>query len=362
MVVSAVAALIFLSALSVGVEDAMLRNTVGLFSGHITGDGLSSAIRPRDLMAPGVHAVLKRVFISGTLAHGTLVQPVVLCGIDPDQEAAYTALKHKIITGRYPVVERNEILISRDTAEAFGVGIGGRLRFSPSDQDAALALTVAGIFRTGVSALDNGVAFAPLTVLPATTDAWSAAVFLRTGTPVDPVIASYWERYAKPAFFTSWKTRMPDLRQLIDLESISMAIVIFLVFGVVAIGIACSFVIFIIRNLREYGMLKAMGVFPGEMAGLIAAKVLFLNLLACTAGMLIGVLAVLAVSRAGGIDISAFTSHNQYFSVSGEIVPRLTVFSLWLPPATAIFFSLLAAAWPVLLVVRKKAADVLRMI
>ena len=141
-----------------------------------------------------------------------------------------------------------------------------------------------------------------------------------------------------------------------------MAIVIFLVFGVVAIGIACSFVIFIIRNLREYGILKAMGVFPGEMAGLIAAKVLFLNLLACSVGVLIGVTAVFAVSHAGGIDISAFTSHNRYFSVSGEIVPRLTVFSLWLPPATALFFSLLAAAWPALLVVRKKAADVLRMI
>jgi ABC-type lipoprotein release transport system permease subunit len=40
MVVTAVAALIFLSALAVGVEDAMLRNTVGLFSGHITGYNL----------------------------------------------------------------------------------------------------------------------------------------------------------------------------------------------------------------------------------------------------------------------------------------------------------------------------------
>ena len=141
-----------------------------------------------------------------------------------------------------------------------------------------------------------------------------------------------------------------------------MAIVIVLVFGVVAIGIACSFVIFIIRNLREYGILKAMGVYPREIAGLIVAKVLLLNLLACTVGILTGVLAVVAVSQAGGIDISAFTSHNQYFAVSGVIVPRLTGFSLWLPPATALLFGLLAAIWPAGVVVRRKPADILRMI
>jgi ABC-type lipoprotein release transport system permease subunit len=62
----------------------------------------------------------------------------------------------------------------------------------------------------------------------------------------------------------------------------------------------------------------------------------------------------------GGIDISAFTSHNQYFSVSGVIVPRLTAFSLCTPPATALLFSLLASLWPAVLLARKKAAEILR--
>ena len=155
---------------------------------------------------------------------------------------------------------------------------------------------------------------------------------------------------------------MPDLRQLIDLEAISMAIVILLVFGVVAIGIACSFVIFILRNMREYGILKAMGVGRGEMAGLIVAKVLLMNGIACSAGIGIGILAVLTVAGTGGIDISAFTSHNRYFAVSGIILPRLTAFSLWAPPATAMLFGLLAALWPAVMVARKKAADILRMI
>jgi hypothetical protein len=87
-----------------------------------------------------------------------------------------------------------------------------------------------------------------------------------------------------------------------------------------------------------------------------------MNLMACTAGLVVGMLAAWGVGRMGGIDLTAFTSHNRYFAVSGVIYPRLTSFSLWAPPAVSVVFSLIAAAWPAVLVARKRAADILRMI
>lgn len=108
--------------------------------------------------------------------------------------------------------------------------------------------------------------------------------------------------------------------------------------------------------------MKAMGVTTAEMSMLIVAKVALMNLIACAVGLLIGVFAVLAVAHMGGIDITAFTSHNRYFAVSGVIYPRLTAFSLWAPPTTSLLFSLLAATWPAALVARKKAADILRLV
>jgi len=152
------------------------------------------------------------------------------------------------------------------------------------------------------------------------------------------------------------------LRQLIDLQYISMGIVILLVFAVVAVGIACSFVIFIIKNIREYGIMKAMGVTSREMSFLIVMKIAMMNLIACAAGLFIGTLITWGVSTSGGINLTPFTSHNRYFTVSGIIYPRLTVFSLLAPPATALFFGLLSAVWPTALLARRKAADILRMI
>jgi len=362
MVVTAVAALIFLSALSVGVEDAMLRNTVGLFSGHVTVHHLPEEILPDDLQSKGVQAVLKRRYLPGVLSGGGLSQPLTLCGIDSDRESAITAFQKKIIEGRYPLAGRAEILVSRDLARSFGMRIGGRLRFADRLGKTALNLTVVGIYQTGLEFLDRGIVFCPLDRLSSGGIPWTAAVFLNAGISPDPILRHYRQQLPETARLESWEDQMPDLRQLIDLEAVSMVVVILLVFGVVAIGIACSFVIFIIRNMREYGVLKAMGVSTAEMVKLIVAKVILMNLLACGAGLLTGVLAVVVVARAGGIDISAFTSHNRYFAVSGVIYPRLTAFSLWAPPAVSLVFSMLAAVWPAVLVARRRAADILRMI
>ncbi len=362
MVVTAVAALIFLSALAVGVKDAMLRNTVGLFSGHVSGFDLPESIQTEDLIVQGVDAVIKRVYLPGVLFLGDLSQPLVLCGIDPVREIGHTALKKKISAGRYPLAGQGEILISRDIAETFGVWTGDRLRFSSRLPGNPLEFSVSGIYHTGLDTLDRGIAFSPLEMMSAKGLPWSAAVFLEAGVASGTVMDIYRQRFPETVRFESWETQMPDLRQLVDLEVVSMVIVIFLVFGVVAIGITCSFVIFMIRNMSEYGIMKAMGVTTAEMSVLIVAKVVLMNLMACGAVLLIGILAVLAIAHMGGMDITAFTSHNRYFAVSGLIYPRLTAFSLWGPPATSLLFSLLAAVWPAAMVARKKAADILRLI
>ena len=362
MVITAVAALVFLSALAVGVNDAMLRNTVGLFSGHIDGDMLDASVRPEDLAVPGVKGVLMRIWVPGVISAGHLEQPLKLCAVDPDRESALTALPKKIIAGRYLQKSRLELLIGASLAEALGVQKGAVLRFTAASLEHPLELTVTGVYRTPIEHLDREVVFCPLAALPGQDRTWSSAVFLRQGVDPQTVIDGYRSRWHSRYRFESWETLFPDLRQLIDLQYISMGIVIVLVFAVVAIGIACAFVIFIIKSLREYGIMKAMGVTNRAMTTLIVMKVAMMNLLAAGAGLLIGAALAWGIAAWGGIDLTAWTSHNRYFSVSGVIYPRLTAFSLAAPPLTAFLFSLLAALWPAALLARKKAAEIIRMI
>ncbi|UCH38632.1 MAG: ABC transporter permease [Gammaproteobacteria bacterium] len=359
MVLLSVAILIFLSSLAVGINDAMVRNSVSLYSGHITGVNLAADLVPAQLEIDGVDAVVKRVENRGLLQQNDRVEPVMLVASDPADEISATALWRKITAGRYPQAGKAEMLLSEHTAERLGLGIGDELQFRHGLESPPVNFRLTGVYRTGIDNLDRGLAFCPPAIVPGDDVRWSAAVFLGDGIEVETVIGHYRERFGDAAQFETWQELMPDLRQLIDLNYVSMSIVTFIVFGLVAVGVSSAFVIFILKNLREYGIVKSMGVTPFEIGLLIGLEVGLMNFVACVGGVALGVVASQVMSTVG-IDLTAFTSHNRYFAVSGIVTPRLTLYSLWVPPAVAFIFGLLASIWPAMLVIRGRTAEILR--
>lgn len=361
MILTAVSTLVFLSALAVGINDAMIRNSVSLHSGHIIGLGLPRSLKKENLLIRGVASVLERVSVPGILTHEDRLETVMLIGVDHEEEQKSTAIWKKTVRGRYLQTQECEVFLSQPLAEALHVQPGDTIFFTAKLGSTSTRFTVSGLYRTGIDQLDRGIAFCPLDAIPIKPDTWSAAVFLNEGVDPESIIATYRRMLPVPYEFRSWAELMPDLRQLIDLNYISMSLVMALVFGVVSLGIACGFVIFILKNLREYGIMKAMGTTPGEVALLLVSEVMLLNLAASCIGLILGALAVFLVGKTG-IDLTAFTSYNRYFAVSAVIFPRLTPYSLGLPPVLAFFFSLVAAIWPAVLVARKRAAEVLRIL
>ncbi len=363
MVVSAVSALIFLSALAVGVNDAMINNAVSLFSGHISGMNIPEDITEKDLLQNGVAGVLKRVPVAGFLLNKEHMAMVTLICISPEKEKKFTALWKKKRKGRYLEPGKNEVFLSQSIADQLHCQPGDTLEFSPGKNTTAVTLTVCGTYTTGVDQFDRGLSFFTMgaTVLPEKTGPWNAAIFLEHGVDEKAMTHRYKNGKTAGIPFKTWTDLMPDLKQLIELNYLSMGIVILIVFMVVSSGIACAFSIFILRDIREYGIMKVMGITPLETALLIFSEVILINLAASAMGVTVGVVGV-SVFQNIGIDLSDYTSHNQYFVVSGIIFPRLTAFSIWLPPVSALVFSIPSAIWPTVSVIRKNAADILRSI
>lgn len=360
MVSSAVAALVFLASLAVGTNDAMIRNSIGLFSGHIAGDNLPSEFKGDHLEIDGVERVLLRRKQPVWLWKQDRMEAVMLLGIQPSEEKRMTALWKKTITGRYLEDGESAIYLSVTLAEQLHLAAGDSIQIGHKPGVPGRELTLCGTYRTGISALDQGIAFCPIEAFPLS-DGWiSAAVFLKSGASLDSVVQELRSLPGTPDF-RAWSDFMPDLKQLIDLNFLSMGIVMVLVFGIVSLGISCAFIIYILKNLREHGIMKAMGFLPSEFGCLILSQVTLLTVLASLVGAAVGALIAAATARVG-IDLTALTSHNQYFVVSGVIYPRLTAYSLCAPPLLAVFFGMLAAIWPSVFVIREKAADILRSI
>ncbi len=359
MVVSAVASLVFLSALAVGINDAMIKNSVGIYGGHITAENPAGEFNGEKLRIKGVEGVLLRKNVTGILTRGNAFQTLNLVTIEMGEEKKHAAIFRGKISGIFPEKGEAGIFISSRFSEALNAGEGDRVLFRRTPDATPLPLTVTGIFRTGIDQLDRALAFAPAGTLPHAPGRRSAAIFLENGVSTGEVIDTYRGLFPPEVRFSPWEERMPDLRELIDLNYVSMTFVTVLVFGVVSLGISCAFVIFILKNFREYGIMKAMGVTFRELFLLIMAEVILINLAASLAGCLVGGLASEAAAHTG-IDLSAFTSHNRYFAVSGVIHPRLTPYALGLPPLVAMVFSLCAGLWPAFIVAKRGAADILR--
>jgi ABC-type lipoprotein release transport system permease subunit len=358
MIAFAVGALVFLSSLATGTNDTMVRNSVGLFSGHVAGKKLPPGTTPQRLAVRGVKGALVRGSVHVVFTHKGRVEPLDLIGVDPPGEIRLTSLPRKIREGHYPRAKEKGVLLSETVAKKLGARVGGTVRYETVFGKSLGQFTVTGIYRTGVAYLDQGIAITPKFFLPPEHPILSGAVFVKDGVDPGRVVRAYAASF-KRGVFVPWTEFMPDLRQLIDLNSVSMIIVMLLVFAIVALSISCAFIIFILKSMREHGIMKSMGVTPGESARLITSQIFLVTLASSLAGTALGALACILFGGTG-IDLTALTSHNQYFAVSGVIYPRLTIFSLCLPPALALAFGTASALWPSVFVARTKAADILR--
>ncbi|MBE0585976.1 MAG: FtsX-like permease family protein [Desulfofustis sp.] len=352
------AALVFLASLAIGTNDAMIRNSTGLFSGHISGIDIPASIDTDPLMVSGVEHVLVRRQQRCLLWTNDIFEPILLMAVNPLLEKQATVLWKKTVSGRYLLPDDDGIYLNQETAERLHVTVGGQVHLGTTPGKRLKTLTVVGIYKTGLSSLDQGLGFCPVEAFPFPDNFTTLAIFLQDSGPAERILQNCQERVPTGTFF-SWSEFMPDLKQLIDLNFVCMAMVMILVFALVAVGISCAFLIFILKNLREHGIMKTMGIAPGDTALLLVCQVGLLIFSAATVGLLAGVAVVILFARTG-IDLTNLTSHNQYFAVSGMIYPRLTTLSLLTPPILALVFGLAAALWPALYIMSKRPADILR--
>ena len=191
MVLLSVATLIFLSSMAVGVNDAMVRNSVSLYSGHVSGFDLAMDLEPASLMKKGVATVVKRVEMQGLLQQHDRFERITLIASDPTAEIGSTALWRKIVAGRYPQAGKAEILISQYLAERLLLRPGDQVRLRQILNSPATTLLMADVYRTGVEKLDRILAFCPLGIVPSSPGGWSAAIFLHDGVNPRDVVMEY---------------------------------------------------------------------------------------------------------------------------------------------------------------------------
>ncbi len=124
-----------------------------------------------------------------------------------------------------------------------------------------------------------------------------------------------------------------------------MRLLILIVFAIAALGIANTMTMITFERFRELGILAALGLRPGGIVLLIVLESLCLGLIAAALGSLLGIGVCSWLGR-HGLDLTRFTSANQYFAAGHVIRAHLLPADLAAANLLTLATALLAGLYP----------------
>lgn len=336
-------------------------------------DGSSSlASLLRQIAAvPGVEAVAPRVFGGGLVSAGNETSGAVLMGFDPARETRVSRLLSTIVQGRLPAPGTREVVIGAEMARKLRVKPGSEVVLVAPAADGSLGndlYTIAGIYRTGVTELDNAYALVPLGTLQqllvlqpgqihelaiAVRDPWAAP---SVADSVNATLAAA----GLDAQVRAWPRFRPEIADYARLARASNWLLIAIVFAMAVFGVANTMLMGTFERRREFAVVRALGT---ERTG-IARTVVF-------EGIILGGFALLA-GGALTLPILLWWHHSPPdmsflyggFTMAGALVrPVLRVeYSVEAPLLSAVALlltSIVASAYPAWRATRIPPADAL---
>jgi putative ABC transport system permease protein len=385
--VFAVALLVMASALSTGMWDKIIDDTVGMASGHVTLTGpnyledrtleqftyLDATLQARLEENPAVAGFAPRVNAFGLLSQGDVTRGVMVMGLDPQRESSVSTLPGRVRSGRFLEAKGSkEIVLGERLAHVLGVGVGDELLLysvAYSLESAYDLFRVVGLMRLPNPDLDRGLALISLAdaqaffvygdrlseiAIRAQDAGASSSLAEELGLSLDP----------KRVEAHPWQEVMPDLAQSVVLDKAGMYGMIGILVVVVSFGIFNTILMAVLERKREFGVVLALGLRPRAIFRIVYIESILLAGVGLVLGLLVAIPLALylqthPISLANNEEmVAAFEMVGAEPLLSAKLVASNPLFS----GLTILVVALVAALYPALRASRGKPVDVLRSI
>lgn len=294
-----------------------------------------------------------------------------IVGIDPERERAVSPLAKRVKEGHF-LSEKpdHEVIIGRGLADDLKLGVGDELIAVTQAADGSLGndlYHVVGIFKSGNAAMDRSGAYMHIDDLRELLALPGQAHGIQLLAKDPEAIAAYAEQVREAVGgpkvqVQTWWEVSPQTKQLMDTRDSSSFLILGIVFVVAAFGVLNTMMMSVFERTRELGVLKALGLRPGQMIWLIVFESAFLAVLAGAIGLALGSLLdwYLVVH---GIDYTRWIADGFSFAgvtldpvmkgavrVTGIVYTLLSLFGV----------SVLASLWPAARAARLRPVEAIR--
>ncbi len=268
-----------------------------------------AAARDAELHGPSLSTV--RVSTRGLASSPEGGLPAWIQGVDPADELAFSRLGSDVHDGRYlEEGDRLHAFIGTGMATRLGLRIGSRMVLTAQVADGGIEgqlVRVVGLFRTGLSGLDDALVHIPL----ATARDWlgvegatSVATLLPHSVFTGQVIAEASAALdASRVEVTGWEESTPDLYSMVKMDDAGDWVFHFILFAIVALAILNAVFMSVLHRKRELGLLRALGLSARETGLVVFMEGVMLTTAAGVAGVVFGFCLVWVFFR-DGIDLT----------------------------------------------------------
>lgn len=361
--------MIFLGALMRGMVDGMIENGISTLTGHIqihhadyrkdpvvqnSMHGEKKVVAELDTVLPEGARYVRRIRINAIASNARHSTGITLVGIEPEKEKGVSFIGNGVAEGRYlDPGDRNAIIVGKALLDKFDTRIGHKLVLMAQDAQnevASKAFRIIGTFRAEMASTEKGFVFV---TLPAAgkmlklNDAISEISISLHERGMEETIASQLNaRFAAMGFVAdTWKDLIPLLRAYLDIFDGFMYIWYLVVFTAMGFGIVNTMLMAVYERMREFGLLKALGMKPYWILRSVLTESLFLLVLGTLLGNLFGFLFVYATAQTG-IDLSALAAGAEMWGMSRMIFPVIAVQDVLVANGMVVILGLAVSAYP----------------
>ena len=298
----------------------------------------AKAVQEMALQIPGVTGAQVRIMGQAMFAGGAKSVGGAFIAIDPAQETpAHNIFLRTLIAGQcFSADEEHGVVVGAKMAEKLNLRLGKKLVFTMTDTDGELVSELArvrGIFKTGDDSVDGSVVLLPLALVRKglgyePNAASLVAIFLddhRKAESVRGMLARFWTQNKEIAVLT-WQESQPDLAGLIGVDRLFNYLLQFLVGLVIAAGIMNTLLMSVMERRREFGIMMALGMMPGQVVRLVLLESCWLGILGLILGVIITTPWFLYMATVG-IDFSGQIGED--YSAGGVLVDPVMKFRLY---------------------------------
>jgi len=333
-------------------------------------DAVRAALAAPDV-ARDVRAAAPRLAVNALASSAASALPVRALGVEPEAERRFSILPNRLVAGRVlQQGDRLEALVGQGLADRLNLQPGSRFVLAAPDTSGQVQeqlVHVAGVFKTGIREVDDGVVQLPIETVRRWLDtpgaATGIAVLLNRGRDTEAMARSLRALVPPDIAVLTWRETSPELDAAVRVDNFGNYIFNAILLSIVALAVLEALLVSVLHRQREFGVLQAMGLSGWETSVVVLGEGLLLAGASGLAGLALGFGVNWILSRTG-IDLSKVMGDQ--LSISGAIVspivhPEARLSRAWQGAAVVACLGVLASLYPMWQAARIDVADAVKL-